>query len=77
MAEPSTRKEAKLVLSIVEEAKKVSYLGAAGPYLLFGEQAKTVVGASTLIVIALVWFIMTQVVAHVLMGLAENMGEPR
>lgn len=73
MADASARKEAKLILSIAEEAKKVSYLGAAGPYLLFGDQAKTVVGASTLIVIALVWFIMVQLIAHALMALAEKM----
>lgn len=46
MVKPSIRKEAKLVLSISEEVKKVSYLGAAGPYLLLGDQAKTAVGAS-------------------------------
>lgn len=72
MEKPSS-KEARIVLSIAEEAKKVSYLGAAGPYLVFGEQAKTVVGGGTLIVIALIWFIMVQIAAHAFMALAEKM----
>ena len=61
-----------VIRSIAEEVKKIAYLGAAGPYLVMGDQARTVVGGATLVAIALVWFIMCQAVAHFLMVLAEK-----
>lgn len=66
-------KQAVVTRSIAEEVKKVAYVGAAGPYVLMGEQAKTIVGGSTLVAISLVWFIMCQVVAHIFMVLADKM----
>lgn len=67
------RKERTLLRSIVDELKKVAYLGAAGPYLIMGESTKTAVGAGNVIVLAVIWFVICQVAAHVLLSLAEKM----
>ena len=65
--------DAGVVRSIADELKKVSYLGAAGPYLVFGASARTVVDGATIIVIATFWFIIWQTVAHFLVSLAQKM----
>lgn len=62
-----------VVRSISEELKKVAYLGAAGPYLVFGESAKTAVTGAELLAIAIGWFIICQTIAHFLVSLAEKM----
>lgn len=62
-----------VIKSIAEEFKKVSYLGAAGPYLVFGANARSVVDGATIIVIATVWFIIWQIVAHFLVSLAQKL----
>lgn len=72
MEEKPSKKSA-LIESVAEEIKKVSYLGAAGPYVILGEKDKDVVGGATLLAIALTWFIICQVVAHVLLALARKM----
>ncbi len=67
------KKDRALIRSIADEVKKVAYLGAAGPYLIMGDTTKTAVGAATLITIAIAWFVICQVVAHVLLSLAVKM----
>lgn len=67
------KKRSAIILSVADEVKKVSYLGAAGPYLAFGDDAKTVVGGTSMVAIALVCFILCQVIAHGLMVLANTM----
>lgn len=67
--------EGKIIASVADEVKKLSYLGAAGPYLVLGDEAKTVIGGGTMVAIAMVWFIMCQAVAHGLIALAERMAE--
>lgn len=64
----------RLVRSFADEVKKVSYLGAAGPFLLLGDQAKSIVGGAAVLAIAIVWFMLCQVVAHALIA-AANAGE--
>lgn len=66
-----------IVRSIAEELKKVAYVGAAGPYVVLGEASKTVVGGATLIAVSLVWFIICQTVAHLLMALDSKMEETK
>lgn len=73
--EENKPKESRLVISVADEVKKLSYLGAAGPYLMLGDEAKTVIGGSSLLAIAMVWFIICQAVAHGLLALAERMAE--
>ncbi len=67
------RKYLELIRSIADEVKKVAYLGAAGPYLIMGDETKSAVGAATLIALAVAWFILCQVVAHVMLSLAVKM----
>jgi len=67
------KKERALLRSIADELKKVAYLGAAGPYLIMGESTKTAAGAGTIIVLAVIWFVVCQVAAHVLLSLAVKM----
>lgn len=67
------KKERALLRSIADELKKVAYLGAAGPYLIIGEGTKTAVGAATLIALAVGWFVICQVAAHLLLSLIERM----
>jgi hypothetical protein len=69
----SPKKEGRVIRSFTEEVKKVAYLGAAGPYLMMGDQAKSIVGGSAMVAIALVWFIICQVIAHVFIALADRM----
>ena len=64
----------RLVRSFAEEVKKVSYLGAAGPFLLLGGQVKSIVGGATVLAIAIVRFMLCQAVAHTLIA-AANAGE--
>ena len=49
-------------------------LGAAGPFLLLGDQAESIVGGAAVLAIAIVWFMLCQVVAHALIA-AANAGE--
>ena len=49
-------------------------LGAAGPFLLLGDQAKSIVGGPTVLAIAIAWFILCQAAAHALIAVA-NAGE--
>lgn len=72
-AKPAAR-DWRLVRSLAEEVKKVSYLGAAGPFLLLGDQAKSIVGGPTVLAIAIAWFILCQAAAHALIAVA-NAGE--
>lgn len=65
-----TKKDLTVIRSIAEEIKKVAYLGAAGPYLIMSEKT---VGAATLVVLAIGWFVFCQVTAHVMLSLATKM----
>ena len=68
--EEKQKKTEDVIRSIADEAKKLSYIGSAGPYVILGDQAKTVVGASTIVAIAVIWFIIWQFIAHFLLSLA-------
>ena len=70
----ASAKDWRLARSIADEIKKVAYLGAAGPYLLLGDKAQTVVGGGIMVAIAVVWFIMCQAIAHAMIA-AANAGE--
>ncbi|MBK6744694.1 MAG: hypothetical protein IPG66_17745 [Hydrogenophilales bacterium] len=61
----------RLILSLADELKKLSYLGTAGMLLLFGNKASQVVDGPTMMVIAIAWYLLMQVIAHILLACAD------
>lgn len=67
----TARQRQSVIRSIADETKKVAYLGAAGPYVILGDQVLQETGF--IVAIALSWFIICQCVAHLLLALADRM----